>query len=497
MPMEELITRIQQYAGEQPHVLALQDQGQSLSYHGLDRAIQHTAAHMTGQRIGLLLDNGVPWCVCDLAVHRRGAVCVPLPLFFTNDQLRHAINDAGLDQLITDRPQRAQALVPCTSNRMIKVAGRSLWSLDIRPRKDVILPAATAKITYTSGTTGTPRGVCLDAESLLKVTASLCDAVNAHSGDRSLSVLPLSTLLENIAGVYAPLWAGGLACVPSLDGGDDHGATGMDVEQFMERLVRLQPSSTVLVPALLKLLVAAIEAGAPRPATLRFIAVGGAPVSTASLDRARAMGLPVFQGYGLSEAASVVSLNLPGCERAGSVGRPLPHAGVHIAQDGEILVRGTLAQGYVGQDVAMQPEISTGDLGYLDDAGFLHITGRKKTVFATAYGRNVSPEWVETELTSHDAVLQATVFGSGQPFLVAVLVAHPRHLSGITAAVANSNRRLPEYARVRRWVITTEPFSVANGLARGSGTIDRSAVGNHFRTEIETLYEERHVSQVL
>jgi long-subunit acyl-CoA synthetase (AMP-forming) len=199
--------------------------------------------------------------------------------------------------------------------------------------------------------------------------------------------------------------------------------------------------------------------------------------------------MPVYQGYGLSEAASVVSLNRPGEECAGSVGRPLPHARVRIAKDGEIVVGGKLFGGYLNGATLARDEWPTGDLGYLDEAGYLHITGRKKTAFATAYGRKVSPEWVETELTSNRTLLQAAVFGEARPYTVALLVPHPAATSAqINATVAAANARLPDYARIKAWSLADAPFSPHNGLARAPGSLDREAIALRYAVELESLY---------
>ncbi len=153
-------------------------------------------------------------------------------------------------------------------------------------------------------------------------------------------------------------------------------------------------------------------------------------------------------------------------------------------------MRGSLFMGYLGEK-AWNPDDfwPTGDIGYLDDAGFLHLAGRKKHLFITAFGRNVSPEWVERELSIEPAIAQACVFGEARPFNVAVIV--PRQ-GGQTVeqAVAAANERLPDYARVSRWIVAREPFSVANGLWTGTGRPRRSHIEAAYREQIESLYEE-------
>jgi long-subunit acyl-CoA synthetase (AMP-forming) len=240
-----------------------------------------------------------------------------------------------------------------------------------------------------------------------------------------------------------------------------------------------------------------VEAGAPVPDGLRFVAVGGAPVPPRLLERARGLGLPVYQGYGLSECASVATLNTPRHDRPGSAGRPLPHLRLRVSGSGEILVADNLFSGYLGGP-SVDTEAGwwrTGDQGYLDGDGFLYLTGRKRNLFITAFGRNVSPEWVESELVLEDALLQAAVFGEARPWNLAIVVPAPgADPEGVTRALARANARLPDYARVSRWAFADEPFTPANGLLSGTGRVRRQAVYRAYRQRIESLYQEEIVS---
>ncbi len=484
-----LTDRLREHARLRPTAPALRDGDAELDYKALDAEVERLADRLDAQRVGLLLDNGLAWACLDLALLRRGAVCVPMPGFFTADQLAHLIEDADLDMVVTDTPARVAALLDGPAPSGLEVAGRPVW-LFRRDGAERTLPAETAKITYTSGTTGTPKGVCLSAAHIEAVAATLANTVGASDADRSLALLPLSTLLENIGGLYAPLWVGALAQLPSMAECGIAGSSGLDAHRLFAALRRYDPSSIILVPQLLKVLTGYVEAGLPLPESLRFVAVGGAPVSADLLERARRLGIPVCEGYGLSEAGSVVCLNRPGEEPVG-VGRPLPHVEVRIAADGEVMVRGRLFLGYLGGDGPTGDIWPTGDLGRLDADGRLHLTGRKKTAYATAYGRNVSPEWVEGALAGHPRIAQAAVFGEGMPYNVAVLVVQgstpPDELAEAVDAV---NDRLPDYARVARWVVAAEPFTPGNGLATGSGAPRREAIHTRYRERIESFYSQ-------
>jgi long-subunit acyl-CoA synthetase (AMP-forming) len=219
--------------------------------------------------------------------------------------------------------------------------------------------------------------------------------------------------------------------------------------------------------------------------------VGGAPVSTGLLERAESAGLPVFEGYGLSECASVVCLNAPGARRPGSVGRPLPHARVRIADDGEILVSGVTHHGYLG-DPARVPgeEWRTGDLGEIDADGFLYVRGRTRNMFITSLGRNVAPEWVEREIVQQPGIGHVMVHGEARPYAVALLSTADPAVSDadLALAIAAANERLPGYAQVRRWARAPEPFSFADGLLTPNGRLRRAEILARHGTLIESLY---------
>ncbi len=327
---------------------ALRSAGTVLDAAALEARVQRLAdlLHRARPRaLGLIADNGIEWVVADLAAERARVPLVPLPAFFTLGQLQHAADATGMDALLCDAPGIATALGFTPGGQL---PGSALPWFRRKAAMPVELPPGTSKITFTSGTTGTPKGVCLSAEQQRTVAASLVTATQGVGIARHLSLLPLAVLLENIAGVHAPLAAGATCCLPPLAAIGVGGATGFDPRVALGAIERWQADSVILLPQMLAALTAVIEAGAPRPARLRFAAVGGAKVSPALIDRARAAGIPAYEGYGLSECASVVALNVPGANRAGSVGRPLPHARVRI-DDGEIVVDGAGSLGYVGE----------------------------------------------------------------------------------------------------------------------------------------------------
>ncbi|MCY1543998.1 Long-chain-fatty-acid--CoA ligase FadD15 [compost metagenome] len=212
------------------------------------------------------------------------------------------------------------------------------------------------------------------------------------------------------------------------------------------------------------------------------------------LARAARVGLPVFEGYGLSECASVVCLNRPGANRPGSVGLPLPHVRVRLADDGEVQVSGSVLLGYLGEPPFAGQWWPTGDLGELDADGYLHINGRKKHQFITSFGRNVSPDWVEAELTQRGVIAQAYVHGEGLPGNLALLWPLDPACTdqALAEAVASANAELPDYARVKAWRRLGRPFDTADGLLTANGRQRREAIFARYRTtllELETEVE--------
>lgn len=480
---------------ECPAAPALVDEHIALDYATTAAESAMLAEWLTAQgvhRAALLADNAVAWALWDLAALRAGVTLVPLPGFFSDRQLSHALADAGIELLISDEAVRAQRLAIMTGHSAPlsekTVAGRRFYLSRRESALAVTLPADIAKITYTSGTTGTPKGVLLSARAMEQVAASLVAATAAGREDRHLALLPLATLLENICGLYAPLLAGGCAVLYGQSRVGVQGASGVDPLRILTCLGESAATTAIVLPQLLQALVAARAAGGPAPQRLRYLAVGGAPISQRLLTAARNCGLPVFEGYGLSECASVVAVNRPGAERFGSVGRPLPHARVRIATDGEILVNGALFDGYLHDPRISCAYWPTGDLGYLDADGYLHITGRKKNLFITSFGRNVAPEWVEAELTAQPGIAQAALFGEARPFNVAVVVPRPAAGETIVAAVAAVNRRLPDYAQVREILVADAPFTLANGMATGNGRLCRKAIAEHYGPRLAALY---------
>jgi len=499
--LSQVLAALERFAAEQPERIVLDSGKNQLTYQQLLDAVSTLSGEL-GQAgisaLALAADNLPHWAVADLACIRAGIPLIPVPHFFSPTQIGHLLVHAGVDAIITDRPDSIATLVGGLSITQLpskKLSGALELIAITTP--SVALPPDCAKITFTSGSTGEPKGVCLTQAAMETVATSLAESTSACRDDRHLSLLPYATLLENIGGLYAPLLAGATIVAPGMAGVGMSGAAGLDIGQFMAALHRFAATTCIMIPQMLHALIAAVEQGMQCPLGLRYIAVGGASVSPVLLERAETLGLPVFEGYGLSEAASVVAVNSKNDCRQGSVGKPLPHVELKFADDGEILVRGSLFSGYLGDAPHGEGDYwATGDIGYLDDDGFLFLSGRKKHIFITAFGRNVSPEWVERELSIESAIAQCCVFGEARPFNVAVIVARQGVDSErvepeqVEQAVATANARLPDYAGVSAWLAADESFSVANGLWTGTGRPRREHIFKAYAEKINLLYQE-------
>ena len=334
-----------------PGAVALVDGRRSISYAALPALIEREIEWLReggAERHALLADNGVPWALADLALHVGAMLSVPLPGSFTPAQVAHALDDAGIDALLTDDDVRARELLPgWRADGISPVSGLQRFRRQLDPATRPSAPAGTHKITYTSGSTSNPKGVCLSGRALEAIAESVAGATRDLAIERHLCILPLATLLENVAGLYAPLLRGATCVVPpSSVTGMSYG--GLDAARLLGTLSREQPNSLILVPELLQVLVVAAERGWQPPPALQFVAVGGARVSPELLGRADAAGIPVYEGYGLSECASVVCLNTPAARRTGTVGRPLPHVRVRVDASGQVHVAGNTMLGYLG-----------------------------------------------------------------------------------------------------------------------------------------------------
>jgi long-chain acyl-CoA synthetase len=451
--------------------------------------------------IGLYMDNCSEWIICDLAAARLGITLVPIPLFFTQAQIGHLAKSAQVDIIIT----KNTLITALTNNEyfhLVSDVGGVSGPKSIPLDNTVLLTLSNnhssnninntinndmvgiTKITYTSGSTGEPKGVCLSSDNIAAVCEGIENSMIEMPISDHLCVMPLATLLENIAGVYICLLRGGAVITAPLAAIGFVSNIAFDIEKLVNKIDLHQAGSIILLPQILKHLVhASNEKVLAKCASLVFIALGGGKTSKHILQQAVDLGLPVYEGYGLSESCSVVSLNLAQQNKIGSVGKALPHARLSIAEDGEIIIDGQAMMGYLGELNQVPEQVHTGDLGYIDEDGFLYVSGRKKNTIVSSFGRNISPEWVEASLMSSPIIAQVAVFGEERPSLSAIVVTRNNNALAVKNAIDECNKYLPDYAQIHHWMIADTPFNTQNNTLTNNGRIKRK--------NIELMYEDK------
>lgn len=470
MRSDEFFSLLESYADS---AACITDERQQLSYRELISAVEQLAQQFLKdkiQRIGLLADNSVDWLIIDLAALRAGITIVPLPLFFSSTQRDNAIADAGLDALALSVTQIQR--LPTTPT-----------------------PHAAAKITYTSGSTGTPKGVCLTAEHLLTTVSALRQVLPANASTCHLALLPLAILLENIAGVWLALSYGADVHLPSLSTLGYTRSHQLQEDVLYQQLRVQAPQSLILTPALADLIVKGVESGQLSSQSFCFLAVGGAAVPHSLLKRASQANVPLYQGYGLSECGSVVCLNTPRQHRLGSVGKVLNHQQIKV-DNGQLFTRGAYMLGYLHaeqQEDSKATWHATGDLGTIDDDGFVYVNGRLSNLIITSFGRNISPEWLETLAQPYHEWQQFMVIGDGRERLCALITPNAKVTDAqVAQAIDNLNQQLPDYAQIAGWLPTAEPFSTENELLTHNKRFRRNAILKTYNQAIQQFYGEKH-----
>jgi long-subunit acyl-CoA synthetase (AMP-forming) len=473
--MRQLFDSMKRHASEAGDLLAVSDRYGQLSRRELFARVTALAADLKGQprTIGIYAPNGLGWVIAQLACALAGKIVVPLPTFFSPTQLGHVVRDASIELILVSEQTAALAVQ----------SGAPTYVIDIR-RSGPGLPDPIdgfGQIIYTSGSTGQPKGVRHQSGQIAWSAAALGTATAARATDTYLSVLPLPLLLETICSIF----------IPTLLGAYVHFDTGLaeqvgrgDATGIAKAFEIHRPTMSVLVPQLLKHWVAELKGGGQfAPSSLRFVAVGGAPVPRQVANAAWSLGIPVHEGYGLSECCSVVAVNRPKERRPGTVGQPLSGLSVSI-DDGEIVVDGpSITDGYLGQGPAKRPW-RTGDLGEIDQDGFVTVHGRKDSLLVTSFGRNVSPEWIETMLLADPRIALCTVAGHGEPHLTVLLIPSPQGAAWFAKATRADILELlsdrcsdaPEYGVPRAYVIVSLEQALKSQLL-SNGRPVRKAIG--------------------
>ncbi len=471
--MGKLAEALIRNAGRGGERAAMSDGRTSLAWSDLPEWVAGAAADLSPDRetIGILGDNSVEWAITFLAASVAGKTIVPVPTFFSKEQCAHLIRDAAIKRIIaTDEGAAKRHGLP----------------LPVHPLSERREPASSLPtgdgglIIYTSGSTGHPKGVRLESGQALWSAQALAEASGATADDKYLSVLPLPMLLEAICGIMIPVLVGGTVHYDTaIARSVTSGAPGNVAEAFE----RERPTTSVLVPQLLALYAGQLAASGKRPPeSLRFVAVGGAPLPAAYAAAAAKLGIPVYEGYGLSECSSVVSVNRPGAARLGTVGQPLPGLRAEI-EDGEIVVEGpSVMDGYLHGETGPR-RWRTGDMGRIDADGFLTVYGRRDNLIVTPYGRNINPEWIETMLLGDPRIGASALCQIGEPARLAMLLVPSRpgapwfktaSPADIASLIANVCQAAPDYARPKAAFVISSEEAASRSLFTANGRIRRS-----------------------
>ena len=528
-----------------------------------------------GDHVALFSENRPEWHIIDFACHLLGAAPVPIYPSVPAHQVRYIVADSGSKMLLVSGKERAEAAVIAASELpSVRVVGidpnlASLPSLQDLPagRDNLVLPPLRptdlASIIYTSGTTGDPKGVMLTHRNLASQITSIKPKYPITSEDDVMSFLPLSHIFQRILD-YIFLYSG--CRVTYVDAVEKVAAMLPLVKptimasvprvyerayvQIMSRMQREKPIKR-------RLFNWAVRAGRQarevewrgRRASplvrlqyslarklvfskilerfggrLKFSVSGGAPLAREIAEFFDIVGLPILNGYGLTESSPVIAVNRLEANRLGSVGQAAPDVEIRIAPDGEILARGpNIMKGYwnkpeaTAEAVDAEGWLHTGDIGHLDNDGFLFITDRKKDLLVTTGGKNVAPQPIEARLATSPYIAQAIVIGDTFPYCSALIVPnfenlqaylkeqgidgnlstesmakHPVTEALVAAAVKETNEPLASYERIRRFTVLPRELSLEQGEITPTLKVRRRIVSERFKDLIEQMYLKTH-----
>jgi long-chain acyl-CoA synthetase len=496
-----------------------------------------------GERVALCLKNGIHWVAADQAALGLGLVVVPLYADDNPENVAWCLQNSGARVLVAENSRMAAALAKSLEALGAKFP-RVLCLAADEGSEDATVEAALPKeggefealpleddalatVCYTSGTVGRPKGVMLTHGNIL-ANVSGCDRLGIARGDDVfLSLLPLSHMFERTGGYYLPLSLGAKVVY------------ARSAHQLPEDLVSERPTIMFAVPRVFEkfaaklsevlaespgkkrvfdlviaaggralrgeaglldwVLLAFLRGAVARPVLarmggrLRLAVLGGAPLDPSIAWLFMALGLPVLQGYGMTEASPVISVNRPESNVPESVGAPLDNVEAKVAQNGELLVRGpSITQGYWSNPEASAKSLQggwlhTGDLAEIKD-GRIFIRGRLKDVLVLSNGEKLPPQDVELAILGDHVFEQAILVGEGRPFLTLVTVTQETDEKSLIARANDRLKQFPRYVRVRRVVATREPWTVDNGLLTPTLKVRREKVQKEFAPQIERAY---------
>jgi len=536
-------------------------------------------------KVAILSENRIEWALTDLAAQCAGGIVVPIYPSLLGKTIEYILNDCQPAVIFVSNQHQA--------DKIHEMRGRLPFLRDVISFESTILPdimtfaklkqigqnlvtdnppepgdicLATDKdlpcsIIYTSGTTGQPKGVVLSHWNFVSNVLHVSSMIDFMSDDRCLSFLPLSHVLERMAGFYTMLHCGvgiayaqGMETVP-VDINEIKPTIMISVPRLYEKIYAKAAATAMSAGGLKKniffwarnvgMTCAELETHGQTPnawlrfqrgladklvfvklrarlgGRIRFMVSGGAPLNAKINSFFYAAGMKVLEGYGLTETSPVLSANTIGATRFGSVGKAVPETELRIASDGEILCRGPQVMiGYFNDEAATNEVLSadgwfsTGDIGHIDDEGYVYITDRKKDLIVTAGGKNIAPQPIENKFNTHKNIAQTVVIGDQRKFLSALivpdfevlrefatteginemsdadLIKHPTVKKLFSDILAKMNRDQASFEQIQKFTLLENEFTLERDELTPTMKIKRFAINEKYRTVIDTMYPD-------
>ncbi len=524
-----------------------------------------------GDRVAIMAKTRYEWTVLDFAIWYAGAVPVPIYETSSAEQVDWILTDSAAVAIIVETPALVELVKPVmpascknlwniTDNALatLTAAGKSVSDDEISKRREALKPETLATLIYTSGTTGKPKGVHLTHGNFLSECGNVVNGASdlfLKPGGSTLLFLPVAhvfgrmvqigaitaglhlahcsdiTKLPTDLGTFKPTF---VLAVPRIfekifngaeakaeaagKGKIFHKAADVAVAYSMAMdSKRISPLLKLQHGLFDKLVYSKIRAGLG--GRVEAAISGGAPLGERLGHFYRGAGIRVLEGYGLTETTAGATLNLSWAHKVGSVGKPIPGTTIKIADDGEVLIKGPIVMKGYWQNDAANAEVFTsdnyfrsGDLGKLDDEGYLYITGRKKELIVTAGGKNVAPAVLEDRLRSNPLISQCMVVGDNKPFIAALitldpdsikpwavankkegasiaeLAKDPTLLAVIQTAVDETNKAVSRAESIRKFTVLPVDFTIAGGQLTAKLSVKRHVVAQQFVREIDELF---------
>ena len=530
------------------------------------------AGIVEGDRVALMSKTRYEWTLFDYAIWFAGAATVPIYETSSAEQIEWILSDSEARAIVAENPAHLSRIAEGRGNLP---ALNHVWSLDgnavdvlmslgadirddeVEERRTAVTPLSLATLIYTSGTTGRPKGCMLTHGNFmfeLGVAVDELDEIFDLDGASTLLFLPLAHVFARIIQI------GSVKARVRLG----HSA---DIKNLIADLEIFKPTFILAVPRVFEKVFnnasqnaaadgrgrifdkaadtaiaysRALENGKPGLAlrarhaafdrlvygklraalggSCAYAVSGGAPLGERLGHFFRGIGLPVLEGYGLTETTAALTVNLPDAQKVGTVGRPIAGTGVRVAEDGELMFRGgQIFAGYWNNETATKEVLEsdgwfhTGDVGEIDDEGFVRITGRKKEILVTAGGKNVAPALLEDRIRAHHLVSQCMVVGDGRPFIGALVTIDPDSFrtwadangkpsriadltddpdlrAEIAAVIEDANRTVSQAESIRKFAILPVDWTEEGGQLTPSLKLKRNVVMRDFRDDVEALY---------